>query len=248
MANFAVVIPAYNEAATLGPLLDGVLQHAACVIVVNDASIDGTAAIAAAKSVILVEHANNRGKAAALASGFARAQEMGSEFVVTMDGDGQHDPADIPRFLAAHTLHSNALLVGARVYNREQAPKSRLFFNRFANFWVSWAAGRAIADSQCGFRLYPRPLLKQLDIHADKAHSFVFESEAVIEAARQGFDVVFVPIHSCYPENRRKSHFRPVYDIGQITRMVARKLFARRMMYVSGLRQSLQDRPVFFKD
>jgi glycosyltransferase involved in cell wall biosynthesis len=247
MEKFAVVIPAYNEANTLGALLDAVLRQAREVIVVNDASSDGTAAAAAAKPVLLVEHAQNRGKAAALASGFAKARDMGLDFVISLDGDGQHDPADIPKFLAARERYPEHLIVGARLYNREQAPKSRLFFNKFANFWVSWAAGCPIADSQCGFRLYPLAIVERLEIRTDKKHGFVFESEVVIDAARLGFGVVFVPIRSYYPENRRKSHFRPVYDIAQITVMVAKKLL-RWGLYPLGLLRSLHGNPVIACD
>lgn len=270
MEKFAVVIPAYNEANTIGALIDAVLQHTRNVIVVNDASSDDTAAVTKEKAVLLIDHVHNRGKAAALASGFAKARELHLDFVISMDGDGQHDPADIPKFLAARERYQNHLIVGTRVYNREQAPKSRLFFNRFANFWVSWAAGRAIADSQCGFRLYPLKILEHMDIslecsrydtgnsgsrlhplplvehvnvHKDKKHSFVFESEVLVDASRQGYGVIFVPIRSIYPENRRKSHFRPVYDIVQITLMVAKKLL-RWGLYPLGLVKSILDKPV----
>jgi glycosyltransferase involved in cell wall biosynthesis len=247
MEKFAVVIPAYNEANTLGALLDDVLQHANTVIVVNDASSDATAAIAAGKPVVQVEHQQNRGKAAALASGFAKARELQMDFVISMDGDGQHDAADISKFLAARKRYPHHLLVGARLYNRAQAPKSRLFFNKFANFWVSWAAGRPLADSQCGFRLYPLDILERVDLPTDKSRSFVFESEVLVDVSRLGFGVAFVPIHSCYPENRRKSHFRPVYDIAQITLMVAKKLL-QWGMYPLGLLKSLCAKPAIFSE
>ncbi|MGR8935461.1 MAG: glycosyltransferase family 2 protein [Gammaproteobacteria bacterium] len=247
MENFAVVIPAYNEANTIGALIDSVLPHAPEIIVVNDASSDNTAAIVKQKPVLLIEHAHNRGKAAALASAFAKARELRLDFVISMDGDGQHDASDIPKFLAARTRYPQHLIVGARLYNREQAPKSRLFFNRFANFWVSWAAGRAIADSQCGFRLYPLAIVERVNVRKAKKHSFVFESEVLVDTSRQGFGVVFVPIRSCYPDNRRKSHFRPVYDIVQITLMVAKKLL-RRGLYPLGLVKSVLDKPVIVGD
>lgn len=259
MEKFAVVIPAYNEANTLEPLLDTILEQTDTVIVVNDASSDDTSSVAREKPVVLIEHAQNRGKAAALMTGFLKARDMHLDFVISLDGDGQHDPADIPKFLAARQRYPNHLIVGARLYNREQAPKSRLFFNKFANFWVSWAAGCAIADSQCGFRLYPMNILGGLGfyleesnsgyvgVHKDKKHSFVFESEVLIDASRLDFGVVFVPIRSCYPQNRRKSHFRPVYDIVQITRMVAKKLF-RWGFYPLGLIKSLLGKPIIFSD
>ncbi|MGH8552208.1 MAG: glycosyltransferase family 2 protein, partial [Methylococcales bacterium] len=148
----AVVIPAYNEARTLGPLLDQVLKKGQTVIVVNDASTDETPAIASSRPVIVLNQPRHSGKGHALATGFRRAIELGFDFVITMDGDLQHDPADLPKFFYAAQRFPRDLIVGARLLNREEAPKSRLFANRFADFWISWASGQPLRDSQCGYR------------------------------------------------------------------------------------------------
>jgi glycosyltransferase involved in cell wall biosynthesis len=242
-----VVIPAYNEARTIGPLLDRVLGQLQTVIVVNDDSIDDTAAIAADKPVRLINQPWNSGKGHALATGFRQALESGAELVITMDGDGQHDPLDLPKFLAAAARCPHDLIIGARILDRDQAPWARRFANRFADFWISWASGQALADSQCGYRCVPAALLKRIRISDTRSHGFVFESEFVIEACRLGTRVTFVPIRSCYPPDRRPSHFRPVTDIARITAMVAWKLLSRGL-YLRGLFGSLNSSPRLLRD
>ena len=242
MVEFAVVIPAYNEEKTIASVVDAVLNHHKTVIVVNDASADSTSTCLNGKSIRLINLAQNSGKAAALAVGFDEAEKMGVNAVVTMDGDGQHEASDIAKFLAAARKHPNALIVGCREINTEQAPKVRLFANKFADFWISWASGTAISDSQCGFRLYPLSIIQRLRLKTNKPRSFVFESEVVIESCRNGFELVSVPIRSHYPENRRKSHFRPIIDIARITQMVALKLLTRGL-YIRGLVNALSGQP-----
>jgi glycosyltransferase involved in cell wall biosynthesis len=247
MPLFAIVIPAFNEARTITRVIDTALAQSGHVIVVDDASHDATAELVAKKPVILIRHAVNRGKAAALMSGIEKARSMGLQCVVTIDGDGQHDVRSIDRFLVAFAENPHAVIVGARLLNREQAPGMRLFANRFADFWIGWAAGRAIADTQCGLRLYPLTLFDDVLDSLEYSNGFVFESEVLIEACRHGYGVVSVPIASCYPPDRRKSHFRPVLDICKITKMVAVKLL-KRGLYPQGLVRSLVEQPVIVWD
>ncbi|MGH8549897.1 MAG: glycosyltransferase family 2 protein [Methylococcales bacterium] len=239
---FAVVIPAYNEAATIGALLDGVLERIQTVIVVNDASTDQTAAIAASRPVIVLNQPQNSGKGHALSTGFRHAIDRGADFVITMDGDSQHDPADLPKFIDAACRFPEDLIAAARILNRNQAPRARLLANRCADFWISWASGQPLSDSQCGYRCVPSALLKQIRVPDTPARGFVFESEFLIEASRLGRRITFVPIRSCYPPGRRPSYFRPVTDIARITRMVAWKLLSRGL-YIKGLATSLRSEP-----
>jgi glycosyltransferase involved in cell wall biosynthesis len=223
------VIPAYNEAATIREVALRTLQQVSDVTVVDDGSTDDTAGRVADLPLRLLRHPENQGKAASLWSGMQAALQAGSDFVITLDGDGQHAPEDIPRLVAEHHAHPLCIIIGARVLNREAAPRLRRFANRFADFWISWAAGHRIRDSQSGFRLYPTPVLQRVHLPHDKAHSFVLESEILIEAAQLGFGCRAVPIATCYPPQARKSHFRPLADIAAIVRMVAGHLLARGM-------------------
>ncbi|WP_019895147.1 glycosyltransferase family 2 protein [Hydrogenovibrio halophilus] len=241
-ASFCIVIPAYNEAATIETVIDQALAQTSSVIVVNDASEDDTAECVRKTRVTLLEHPQNAGKAQALLTGFQYALEQGYERVITLDGDGQHDPANIPLLNQAFDRFPEHFVIAARLTNRENAPRARQVANKIADFWVSWAAGKPIADSQSGFRLYPASLLRQLDYDHKGPSGFVFESEVLINAAQKGYDLVFVPIASHYPETRRASHFRPGFDISHITLMVAGKL-VRKGFFLPGLVKSLYKRP-----
>ncbi|VAW46067.1 hypothetical protein MNBD_GAMMA03-198 [hydrothermal vent metagenome] len=238
MNSFAIVIPAYNETLTIRYVILEALKLTSLVIIVNDASTDDTAQIVQTTDAILINLPLNGGKANALQIGFNKALALNVEAVITLDGDAQHHPADIPKLWEYFRHSFNTLCIGSRLKDRQNAPYARRIANEIADFWVGWAAGQPIADSQSGFRLYPSPLLKQLAFPYENKSGFVFESEVLIDAAHLGYDFAFIPIDTVYAENRRASHFRAGFDITQITFMVAKKLL-RKWMNVSGLVASL---------
>jgi glycosyltransferase involved in cell wall biosynthesis len=237
-----VVIPAYNEARTIRGLVQRTLGSCPEVAVVDDGSRDGTAEQIADLPVTLLRHATNRGKAGALATGFEWALATGAELVVTLDGDGQHRPEDIPRLLTAAEMHPGRLVIGARLLGREAYPRARNFANKFADFWVAWAAGHPVADSQSGQRVYPAGLLQAIADLCERSSGFTFESEVVICAARHGFTTVGVPIEAIHHAGGRRSHFRPLRDITSIVLMVAGYLL-RSGMKPRGLWRSLREAP-----
>lgn len=232
------VIPAYNESATIADVAARARRELEAVIVVDDASSDGTAERLLGGDVVVLRNAENLGKGGSLWRGMAHALASGADAVVTLDADGQHRPEDIPALISAALANPGRIVIGARRLSRERAPPARRFANAFADFWISWAAGHPIEDSQSGFRLYPAALLRQLDIRHDRDRSFVFESEVLIEGARLGWRSCAVPIETIYRKGSRPSYFRPVTDIVRITRMVAAKLL-RRGMYPVGLLRAL---------
>ena len=235
----AVVIPAFNESATLRDVVTGVLRHVARVIVIDDGSVDDTACTIADLPVIVLRNARNMGKAASIVAGAREAVRRGATAVVTIDGDGQHDPADLPLLLDAYRAASDSIVIGARLHARDAIPTVRYLANRFANFWISWAAGYPIADTQSGYRVYPASLLAQPPAPHDPAASFVFESEILIAAARVGVNAVCVQVAVRYPDAARRSYFRPVVDIVRIALMVTGHLVSRGL-YPAGLVRSLQ--------
>lgn len=237
--SYAVVIPAYNEAVTIRDVARRALRFAAAVIVVDDGSTDGTAAAVAGLPVTLLRSSRNEGKAASLWRGFHYALAAGFQGVVTLDGDGQHAPEEIPLLLEQARSHPSSPVIGSRLWNRSAFPPSRYRANRVANFWISWAAGHCIEDSQSGFRVYPAELLRRLEGRCGRAKGFVFESEILIEAARLGYTTVPVRVSAIYPRQARPSHFRPVADIARIGFMVAGKLLVRGF-YLQGLYRVLR--------
>jgi glycosyltransferase involved in cell wall biosynthesis len=237
--NYAIVIPAYNEARTIRDVAERALGQSPLVIVVDDGSTDGTVAALEGLPVVVLRNVGNRGKAASLRNGADEAIRRGAGAILTLDGDGQHAPEDVPLLVAVHAAVPGRMVIGSRLHAREEIPPARYWANRFANFWISWAAGHAIADSQSGFRIYPAALFAQASVNYDEAHSFVFESEILIEAARLGVYATCVPISVRYGAHARPSHFRPVVDIARIVRMVAWRLLARGL-YLQGLYRSFK--------
>ena len=225
--SIALVIPAYNEAASLRQVAAAALAQHAWVIVVDDGSADATAQCVADLPLTLLRLPHNRGKAQALWHGMMHALQHGATAVMTMDADGQHRAQDIHRLLAASRAYPDRLIIGSRMHDRSRFPASRYLANRFANFWVAWAAGYPLSDSQSGFRIYPASLLRAYRAACHPVQGFVFESEVVIEAGRRGVAPLAVPIPAIYSAGARSSHFRPVLDILRITRMVALKLVQR---------------------
>ncbi len=235
------VIPAFNEGATVARVAAAAARHCP-VIVVDDGSCDDTAAHLRELAITVLRNSDNRGKAYSLWRGFGHALEQGADAVISLDGDGQHAPDEIPRLIEAARTAPGTLVVAARQAGRHRAPRLRRFANRAADFWISWAAGYRIDDTQSGFRLYPADLLRGLALPVDRQHGFVFESEVLIEAARVGVRVRSVPIEALYPPSNRASHYRAGLDTGRIVRMVAARLLARGM-YPAGLYRSLARRP-----
>jgi len=223
----AIVIPAYNEARTIHDVASRALAQLQDVIVVDDGSADGTAAAVAGLPLTLISNPANLGKGASLWRGFAAAIAAGAEAVITLDADGQHAPEDIPRLLAAAGEHPGRIVIGARLWDKDKVPALRYFGNRFANFWVAWAAGAPVADSQSGFRLYPASVLKHVNVFHGPGARFAFESEILIEAGRAGVRTFAVPIAALYPANARASHYRSAVDTARIVRMIAWKLVTR---------------------
>jgi len=238
----AVVIPAYNEARTMRDIARRAAAQLPLVIVVDDGSTDGTAAMVAGLPVVLLRNEVNLGKAGSLRRGAGEAVRRGAQLIVTLDGDGQHAPEDIPLLLEAHHASPGHIIIGARLHRREKIPAPRYWANRVANFWIGLAAGYSIADSQSGFRVYPARIFSEARVRYDRAHSFVFESEVLIEAARLGVDAICVPVSVTYSARARASHFRPVLDIARIARMVAWRLVAHRLPSLVGLRRELVQR------
>jgi flavin-dependent dehydrogenase len=211
MSDHLIVIPAWNEAPTIGDIVRSARGHGD-VLVVDDGSTDDTAATAASAGADVIRLERRAGKAAALRRGLAEARARGADRVLTMDGDGQHDPGDIPRLLQAAAGAPDALVIGNRLGGVSgqpgHLPPGRLAAMRVAGFFINWLTGVAVSDTQSGFRVYPAGLLEAV---TPSRQGFVFESEMLIRAALGGWRLIEVPVAAIhFPD--RKSRFRPVGD------------------------------------
>jgi hypothetical protein len=203
-----IAIPAFDEAATVRAVVGAARLHGP-VLVVDDGSADATAAEAEAAGAVVLRHSRRRGKGAALATAFAAARARGATRVVTLDADGQHDPGDIPALLGAAAASPRAVIIGSRLADGdEHLPRDRALAMRLAAFWLDWMVGRAIADTQSGFRVYPAALLEQMPVRGGR---FVFETAVLVEALRRGFDVREIRVHVA-PRAVRPSRFHPLAD------------------------------------
>jgi glycosyltransferase involved in cell wall biosynthesis len=212
----AVVIPCFQGAATVGEVVRGALATGHPVVVVDDGSSDGTAAAAERAGATVLRHPSNHGKGAALATGFAWARAHDAAAVLTLDADGQHDPAEAGRLLAAHAHHPRALVVGVRSFAPSEMPRRSRIGNKFSTWWISRFAGRHHSDTQSGFRVYPRALYAEVRL---RTRRFETETELLLRAAKLGLPLVEVPIQTIYGPGR-VTHFHGLRDTLRVLRLV----------------------------
>jgi flavin-dependent dehydrogenase len=238
MSDHIAVIPVFNEAPTVGALVARAASHGP-VLVVDDGSSDGSADAAAAAGAAVLRLARRRGKGRALRAGFAEALSRGAERVLTLDGDGQHDPDDILRLLAASAALPGALVIGCRLADGGASMEpARLDALRVAGFFINWLTGQHVADTQSGFRVYPRALLEAV---APRRGGFVLETEMLVRAAAAGFAVREVPVTPGLGAGR-PSRFRPLRDGTAVTTyLIARGI--RRWVRDAGIVAAVLLRP-----
>jgi glycosyltransferase involved in cell wall biosynthesis len=224
----AIVIPVYNHGSRIAEVVRQSLALGLPIFVVDDGSTDQTAAVLTRLTGInLLRHPDNRGKGAAILTGFAAAVQAGCDWAVTLDGDGQHDPADVRNLLQRVQDGGRQIVIGSRqgMGDNRHVPWTSRFGRGFSNFWVWAAGGPRVSDSQSGFRLYPLPEAQQLEVRARRSQ---FEVEILVKARRQGIPVVESPVGVIYqPRGERISHFRPWRDFWRNSSTFNRLVWAR---------------------
>jgi glycosyltransferase involved in cell wall biosynthesis len=206
MQEVCVIIPAFNEAKTIGQVVKKCREFIKNILVIDDGSIDNTGALAQKAGGFVVRHNTRMGKGASLISGFRWAIENNFKSVITLDADAQHNPEDIHRFLKK-SEEGWDMLIGNRMFNPKGMPLIRYLTNRITSRIVSRLSHQYIPDSQCGYRFISTSLLQKVllnTIHYDQ------ESEILIEAGRNGFRIGFVEIKTIY--NGAKSTINPFLD------------------------------------
>jgi glycosyltransferase involved in cell wall biosynthesis len=218
-------IPAYNNAATIVDIAQRCRRELAHVIVVDDGSSDADLTeLLRSLDVVVIRHPKNLGKGAALLTMFRYAAEQGGQYLVAIDGDGQHFPEDLPKFL--ERLEPATIIIGKREQVSGVMPKSSLFGREFSDFWVCVETGANLSDTQSGFRAYPLQHVLELPL---VARHYNFEIEVITRWIWAGLNAASVPIRVWYPEAaERVSSFRPILDNLRLswmhTKLVLRQL------------------------
>ena len=215
------IIPAYSEERFIAQVVRQVLQYVKAVLVIDDGSSDRTAGNAEAAGAIVVRHSTNLGKGAALKTGLRCGAAGDARFFLFLDGDGQHDPLDIPAFFAAINDSGADLIVGNRMKDAESMPLVRRLTNQFMSWQIGKVCKVTLPDSQCGFRLARKELLPVLMASGDR---FEFETESIILAVRHRLRIGFVPIRTIYASQRSK--VRPLHDTWRYVRLISKYLWA----------------------
>jgi glycosyltransferase involved in cell wall biosynthesis len=201
------LIPAFNEAAGIARVVEGIRAAVEHVIVVDDGSTDDTADRATAAGAEVVRHDLNGGKGHAIRTGITRVLAGDFTHVVLLDGDMQHLPEEATRLLAAAVDSGADVVLGERRFFRTKMPASRYHANRLGSRVLSWFVGVPLRDTQCGFRVFRVDALRGLRL---RASGYEIETEMLVKSRRRGARLVSVPITAVYAGERSK--LRPVRD------------------------------------
>ena len=212
-----VVIPAYREQRMIRDVVLLVRKYVQPVIVVDDGSPDRTAEEAADAGAVVIRHTANMGKGVALNTGFNYARQNQFDYLITLDADGQHDPADIPRFIEAYERTGIPVLIGNRMGALSNMPQVRKWTNRYMSWLLSRAMNQYVPDTQCGFRLYRCDVLPFIEAHSTR---FAAESEILLHIASRGIRMDAVPIAVIY--NEEISKINPIRDTARFFLMLLR--------------------------
>lgn len=214
-----LLLPAYNESRTIGRIVQEAGLFVGRTVVIDDGSSDDTADIARAHGAIVLKHAQNRGKGRALRTGFDYALQNGYELIATMDGDGQHNPMDLPRFFDHFRRTRPDILVGGRIKERSRMPLHRCLNNWLVSTIGSALCGQKVPDFQSGYRLVKTEILKTVRLETERYET---ESELLIKAGRLGFRIESTPIQTIYGDE--VSNVKALREMRLFTRLLIKSL------------------------
>ena len=221
------VIPVYNNASTLRSVAENVLRHIPDLLVIDDGSTDADLSSLLADLPLYYCRQEHRGKGAALRRALAILADSDCEYMLTLDADGQHDPADIPAFLKLAESGENLFGIGCRDFTGQHVPAGSRFGRKLSNRLLRLECGLRSEDTQSGFRLYPVKLLAGRNF---RCSDFDFETEVLFLAAEAGAEFHDLPVKVYYPADRI-THFRPLPELARLTRLHLR-LLGKRMFSV----------------
>jgi len=218
MPEVGILIPAYEAGRTVAGVVSACreIAGASSIIVIDDGSTDDTLAKARDAGPTCIRHPQNRGKGAALCTGFTEASRLGWDAAITIDADGQHDPVAIPTFIEEYNRCGPGIIIGTR-RRTGKMPLVRRASNRLSSSVVSWLAGQRVRDSQSGYRLITREVWETVPLSTNR---YDMETEMLVRAARRGFAICAVPIPTVYADET--SHFHPFRDTARVVRVLWR--------------------------
>lgn len=230
-SEYAALIPCYNVGDSCIPVIHDSAAHVAMCMAIDDGSTDDTfASMSKAKtaSVEILRHETNLGKGAAILTGFRWILEKHPDVaaIITLDGDGQHDPSLLPAFMEMHREKGVDLIYGNRMLNVQTMPWHRRKLNALSNLVISRICRQPIVDSQCGYRLYSRALIETLAGEL-KTGRYELETEILIRAARRGMKIETIPVSTIYTRQIMKLSHHSFYDVLRITRLVTKYFFQK---------------------
>ncbi len=219
--NTIVVIPSYNEARSIGSVVDSIADMGLNVLVIDDGSTDNTERIALDNGAMVKRHRYNIGKGYSVREGIKYVlSKTNFEWVIIMDADGQHHAEDVPVLMNATMAEDVDLVIGNRMFETKDMPPVRYMTNRFMSWIISRMCGQQIPDTQCGYRLVKTEALKRLKLVSRK---YDIESEMLIEAANLGMKMKSVPVRTIYGEE--KSAIKPLRDTMKFLALLYRYYF-----------------------
>ena len=213
--NIFIVIPAYNESKTIGPLVSSLDKKGFRVIVVDDASVDSTIIEANKYGAEIIANAKNAGKGRCLRQGLEQALQNNCVAVITMDGDGQHSLHDVDKFIEEYKKSGADLILGNRLHDTKKMPFIRQCTNVFMSFIISLIITKKIDDSQCGYRLISRKGIEKMKLNTVK---YEIESEMILEAKRRDLKISSVNIESIY--RGESSRINPFLDTVRFVKFI----------------------------
>ena len=198
-----MAIPAHNEEKSIAKVVVGAQKHAATVLVCDDGSTDMTGEIAERLGAVVVHHQSNLGKGVALKDLFRHAKDLGADVVITMDGDGQHDPRQIPSLMKPILDGSADIVNGSRFLKKNSIPSHRRLGDGVLNSLTNAVSHDKTSDTQSGFRAYSKTALERLEV---KEHAIGVDSQLLIDASQKGLRVTEVPIDVVYADDSSTYH------------------------------------------
>ncbi|HIM09277.1 TPA: glycosyltransferase family 2 protein [Candidatus Poribacteria bacterium] len=217
--HVCLLLPAYNEAKTIGQVVREASEFVNDILVIDDGSVDKTAQIAEEAGGKVIKHSTNLGKGMALRTGFDYVSQKGYDLIATMDSDGQHQPSDLPRFIDYFKNNKPDIIIGARIHDRIKMPRHRRFNNWLVSSVGSVLCGQEAKDFQSGFRLIRTEVLRSVELHTERYET---ESELLIKAGRIGFKIQSIPINTIY--NAEVSNIKPLREMRLFTKLLINSL------------------------